>query len=116
MKILQQSKNGTITLCEKTFEELSTEELKQLVFISGTSKKDYKTYKVHRNKKNEIIRVVAFKFSDLKTKEIEENSKKRNILDLCSIAFGKKQSKTYQKARKKFTNEEVKFIKNKFSV
>lgn len=116
MKILQQSKNGTITLCEKTFEELTDDELEKLVFSSGESKKDYKTYRIYRNKKNEIIRVVAYGFSNLKIKEIEEYENKINILDVCSIAFAKKQSKIYQKARKKFTDEEAKFIKNKFTV
>ena len=35
-------------------------------------------------------------------------------MDFYAIAFAKKQSKIYQKARKKYTNEEVKIIKKAF--
>lgn len=114
MKILQKSKNGIITMCEKTFEELTSEEVKELKLACNEKIQDFKTFKVHRNKKSEIIRVVSSRFSDFKAKEIEENSKKRNIMDFCAIAFAKKQSKIYQKARKKYTNEEVKIIKKAF--
>ena len=114
MKILQKSKNGIITMCEKTFGELTSEEAKELKLACNEKIQDFKTFKVHRNKKGEIVRVVPSHFSDFKAKEIEENSKKRNIMDFYAIAFAKKQSKIYQKARKKYTTGEMKIIKKTF--
>lgn len=74
MKTIQEHKNGTLSQVIKTYDEMTAEERTALTIPATNKLSDYETFRVHRNKKGEIIRVVAESFSDTKSEQLKNRT------------------------------------------
>ena len=120
MIIKTQAKNGVITQAVKTYDELTAEEKKKLVFVSGTKKEFYENYIVNYNKKGDLLRVQCHESTSERTKEVNIKSAEikatPNIGDFLDATYG--HGETQEKARKKIAASAIKelLIENDSSI
>ena len=104
--VINEHKSGTILCCDKSFDMFLQDELEyfnnNICFPCNHSKEDYATYRIDRNKNNEIIRVRGKEFSEEVKSELDEWSKRPNMFDACKALYGKGRKR--QIAWKKITN------------
>lgn len=103
MIIKDRAKNGQVLNAIKSYDELTDEELANLIIPDGQSKDDYINYQVRYNKKGKLLGVSVY--------EMKENKEDAGIdmVDSMQLLFGNKHSKTYQSAKKRagVTNKQV---------
>lgn len=88
MDIKQIAKNGQIVNAIKEYKELTEEELKAL---RQDNIDDYADFQVRYNKKGDLLGVTGNNFTEEKSKELEEDSIKPDILDTMNLRFGDKE-------------------------
>lgn len=93
MRVFQQHSSGIILNAIKSYDELTDEEKAAMILAYGTSKEDYDTYQVRRNKHNEIRQVTGYEYSEKRKAEIEAQSSKPNIVDAMNVLYGKGRQK-----------------------
>ncbi|UYN56965.1 hypothetical protein OFW50_02350 [Lacticaseibacillus chiayiensis] len=93
MRIDQQHPNGTIMNAIKTYDELADDEKARIVLPFGDTIEDYSTYRVRRNKKNEIRSVVGANYSSKRKAEIASRANEPNIVDAMNVLYGKGKQK-----------------------
>ncbi|WP_255323883.1 helix-turn-helix domain-containing protein [Lacticaseibacillus paracasei] len=93
MKIDQQHPNGTIMNAIKTYDELADDEKARIDLPFGDTIEDYSTYRVRRNKKNELRSVVGANYSSKRKAEIARRANEPNIVDAMNVLYGKGKQK-----------------------
>lgn len=93
MRIDQQHPNGTIMNAIKTYDELADDEKARIGLPFGDTIEDYSTYRVRRNKKNELRSVVGANYSSKRTAEIARRANEPNIVDAMNVLYGKGKQK-----------------------
>ncbi|MEN2665544.1 hypothetical protein AAG897_12715 [Lacticaseibacillus rhamnosus] len=93
MRVFQQHSSGIILNAIKSYDELTDEEKAAMRLEYGTSKEDYATYQVRRNKHNEIRQVTGYEYSAKKKAEIKAQSSKPSIVDAMNVLYGKGKQK-----------------------
>lgn len=102
MKIINQHKNGVILQSIKSYAELTDEEREILIIPATSNITDYKDFAVHRNKKDEIIRVVTNSFSD---EAVDEINKSVDLVDALEVVYGEKGTTKNNKAKKRIDSK-----------
>ena len=110
MKTLQTHKNGQVLQAIKTYKELTETERKVLTIPRGKTLDDYKDFIVHYNKNGELLRVALNNFSDDYIKKLNNERKKANLVDVCTVAFSKS-NKQKSKIKKRIGDENYKKLK-----
>ncbi|WP_225433873.1 hypothetical protein [Lacticaseibacillus paracasei] len=93
MRIDQQHPNGTIMNAIKTYDELADDEKARIGLPFGDTIEDYSTYRVRRNKKNELRSVVGANYSSKRKAEIASRANEPDIVDAMNILYGKGKQK-----------------------
>lgn len=108
MKIINQHKNGVVLQSIKSYAELTDDERESLTIPATSNITDYKDFVVHRNKKDEIIRVVTNSFTDEKADDINESV---DLVDALEVVYGEKGTTKNNKAKKR-VNDKLSTINN----
>lgn len=103
-KVLAVAGNGQAINEVVSYEDLTAEEKEMLVIPATNSIEDYANFQVRHNKKGELLGVKAHDFTKAKSKEIEENMDKPNILDVY-VAFGRSETPIKRADRKAAKNK-----------
>lgn len=103
MIVKEKAQNGRILIALKSYDELTDEELANLIIPDGQFKDDYINYQVRYNKKGKLLGVSVY--------EIKESKEDAGIdmVNSMQLLFGNKHSKAYQSAKKRagVTNKQV---------
>lgn len=90
-EVLDKAKNGQALNEVVSYDELTDEEKEMLVVPATDRVEDYANFQVRHNKKGELLGVKVHDFSEAKSKEIDDNMDKPNILDVY-VAFGRSET------------------------
>lgn len=101
MEILQQSKNGVVTMAVKTVKEMDEQELQvaEKSLACNEELSTYETYIVRINKDNEIIGVQGNEYSETKSEQIKQDSETPDALDAMQVLAGHGVSKEVAKRK-----------------
>lgn len=103
-KVLDKAKNGQALNEVVSYDELTDEEKEMLVVPATDRVEDYASFQVRHNKKGELLGVKVHDFSEAKSKEIDDNMDKPNILDVY-VAFGRSETPIKRSDRKAAKNK-----------
>lgn len=103
-KVLAVAGNGQVINEVVSYEDLTAEEKEMLIVPATDSIEDYANFQVRHNKKGELLGVQVHDFVEAKSKEIEENMDKPNVLDVYT-AFGKSETSIKRSDRKAAKNK-----------
>lgn len=104
MIVKEKAQNGKILIALKSYDELTKEELSNLIIPAGKSKDDYLLYEVKYNKKGKAL-VIPYK--------LKEAEKSALLFNLGSLTFADEDAKDYQSAKKYFylSDEEANIVR-----
>lgn len=102
MEIIRQHANGQVLVAKKEYDELTEEELSRLVIPSGTTKEDYKNYRVDHNKKGKLIKVIVEDYSEKFLKQLHGGV---DFVDAMQVVYGNKKSKEHKKAKDRVSKQ-----------
>lgn len=103
-KVLAIAGNGQAINEVVSYEDLTQEEKEILIVPATDSIEDYANFQVRHNKKGELLGVQAHDFTEAKSKEIEGNMDKPNMLDVY-VAFGRSETPIKRSDRKAAKNK-----------
>lgn len=103
-KVLAAAGNGQAINEVVSYEDLTTEEKEMLIIPVTDSVEDYANFQVRHNKKGELLGVQAHDLTEAKSKEIEGNMDKPNMLDVY-VAFGRSETPIKRSDRKAAKNK-----------
>lgn len=89
-KVLATAGNGQAINEVVSYEDLTQEEKEMLIVPATDNIEDYANFQVRHNKKGELLGVQVHDFTETKSKEIEENMDKPNILNVYVALVGVK--------------------------
>lgn len=115
MKIDQQHPNGTIMNAIKTYDELADDEKARIDLPFGDTIEDYSTYRVRRNKKNELRSVVGANYSSKRKAEIASRANEPNIVDAMNVLYGKGKQKAEAVAKYRASGIDEKQVETVFN-
>lgn len=115
MRIDQQHPNGTVMNAVKTYDELTKDEQSKMVLPYGETVEDYSTYRVRRNKKNELRSVTGEDYSAKRSTEIAARSAQPNIVDAMNVLYGKGKQKAEAVAKYRASGIDEKHVKAVFN-
>lgn len=115
MRIDQQHPNGTVMNAVKTYDELTDDEQSKMILPHGETIEDYSTYRVRRNKKNELRSVTGEDYSAKRSAEIAARSAQPNIVDAMNILYGKGKQKADASAKYRASGIDEKHVKAVFN-
>ena len=115
MRIDQQHPNGTVMNAVKTYDELTKDEQSKMVLPYGETVEDYSTYRVRRNKKNELRSVTGEGYSAKRSTEIAARSAQPNIVDAMNVLYGKGKQKAESVAKYRASGIDEKHVKAVFN-
>lgn len=115
MRIDQQHPNGTIMNAIKTYDELADDEKARIGLPFGDTIEDYSTYRVRRNKKNELRSVVGANYSSKRKAEIASRTNEPNIVDAMNILYGKGKQKAEAAAKYRASGIDEKHVETVFN-
>ena len=103
-KVLAVAGNGQAINEVVSYEDLTSEVKEMLIFPESDSIEVYANFQVRHNKKCELLGVQVHDFTEAKSKEIEENMDKPNVLDVY-VAFGRSETPIKRSDRKAAKNK-----------
>lgn len=115
MRIDQQHPNGTIMNAIKTYDELADDEKAHIGLPFGDTIEDYSTYRVRRNKKNELRSVVGVNYSSKRKAEIASRANEPNIVDAMNVLYGKGKQKAEAVAKYRASGIDEKQVETVFN-